>query len=153
MFILPRYVEINTFVQSMRNYLFIFQLNYSLYKDVLEVVSKASFFRCRQCPFPWIPTVCCEFLLFFGGIASFIVACNQYINYKSDNQKKDNADLSDIVMMIFYGLIIIGAILWFIVGSVHRLTVRRWISFSHKHKFTLMWLIYSFTLQFLNSKA
>ncbi|XP_063402236.1 uncharacterized protein LOC134686498 [Mytilus trossulus] len=120
-----------------------FKLDYSLYKDVLQVISKASFFKCRQCLFPWIPTVFCGILLYSWGITSLIVACDQYVNYKnrqsdtndmeevrantnnmSEYDENDNEVASDIGMIVFSGLLIVSLCVWFFGCFVHRVTKR-----------------------------
>ncbi|CAG2196348.1 unnamed protein product [Mytilus edulis] len=117
-----------------------FKLNYYLYKGVLEVISKATFFKYRQCLFPWVPTLCCGSAFLALGIVFVIITCIQYAYYKnlpSDGYKRDELtrqakkynvtenhlienELSfNILLMVLFGLIIVSQFAWLTCCSVH----------------------------------
>lgn len=50
-----------------------------MYKGVLQAISRSSFFECRQCVFPWFPTICCWFTLVGLGITMFAYFCRAYV--------------------------------------------------------------------------
>ncbi|XP_071137946.1 uncharacterized protein [Mytilus edulis] len=56
-----------------------FNINHNMYKGVLRTISRSSFFECRQCVFPWFPTICCWFTLVGLGISMFAFFCRAYV--------------------------------------------------------------------------
>ncbi|VDI16877.1 Hypothetical predicted protein, partial [Mytilus galloprovincialis] len=73
-----------------------FNINYNMYKGVLRAVSRSSFFECRQCMFPWFPTVCCGSTVVGLGITVFVLFCHAYVvltQLRYDTNVMDDAKL------------------------------------------------------------
>lgn len=111
----------------------VLQLNYFLYRDVLEILSNSTFFKYRQCLFPWIPTLLLGSALLAPGILFLMVACNQYVFFKnlpSDGNVRDKVKFRaqeynvtehqviefqlsyDMRVMVLSGFAILLAVVW-----------------------------------------
>lgn len=128
------------------SFCFVLQINNTLYKGVLRAISRSSFFECRQCTFPWFPTICCGFTLFGLGITMFAFFCRAYVlltQIRSDGNvmaelklevQKQNVTEEEwihdhvshsIGMMAKSGFFIILVVVWLTCCSVFFLKVRR----------------------------
>ncbi|CAG2196080.1 unnamed protein product [Mytilus edulis] len=121
-----------------------FNINNSVYKGVLQVISRSSFFQQRHGLFPWCPTICCGSASFGIGLLFLIISCNTYVYYShlpsgedvlddlKFQAKKYNITVNDLIhnhlrgnigVMVFCVLFIVLPFVWLIFCFAHILQV------------------------------